>query len=430
MQILFLKYIIEDIILLDLEMPLHYELRITDNHFEIKHEGILYQENLFHSDNIEINDADIYFLDQLHNYLSKNQFKLNEIDLTDKDTSLLKLIYFFSNERYFKYPLKKDKHDRIAPESIDKRYNKYLDVPITDILIRLFLKKFNVSSKSFRVNFTCDFDILHFWEYLGFIEASKKVVRNILKLNFRIIKKEIPSILFEKTKLKYNYFLNSKMFPSDLLNKNILVTNIGFIHLLQSNPKFDAKNNFNTKAFKCFHEELKSKNVILGLHPSYGSSTNKEILEKQMSIFETIFGYRTALTRFHYLKCNFPEDLSLMEEIGVKVDYSFGFVGSLIFRGGITKSFKMWNCKTQKAFDLKLIPLILMDGTFTDYLNSDLEESTLLAVQKIKKVEKYGFQLTLLWHNRSMYQYGLENNILPNLFKNIVEEIKSIDFIQ
>lgn len=426
---LFINYLLQDVIVLDLGIRPSFNIEIGIEEFHIGHSDFIYKEKIFDSSQPEIYPGDILFLDKV--YETAMKYKTLDFDKLENNLasitsrSLLKLIYFFTNEQYFSYPLIKDKYGRCSSESIRKEIYKYLDIPISDILIRIFLNQFQIKPERFLINYTCDYDILHYWEHLGLISTFKRMLKSIFMLRLKQFFKEVPSILWEKNNVRYNYFLNDAMFSFKEMSFDIKIRNIAFFHLHQSNIKYDPNNNFSTKALRNFIQILEDKQVIFGLHPSYGSSSDKASLEQQQLKFKSVFGRKSMVSRFHYLKYSFPEDLSCLEQIGVSEDFSFGFANDLIFRGGITKTFRMWDNLMNKPYSVKLTPLVLMDGSFSDYLKSDLKRSTAVCVEKINKVFFNGFQLTLLWHNRSMYQYGIENNIHPDLFKNVIDHIHS-----
>ena len=116
-----------------------------------------------------------------------------------------------------------------------------------------------------------------------------------------------------------------------------------------------------------------------------------------------------------------------LETNGVEKDFSFGFADSLLFRGGISSRFKMWNIEQKRAYNTWLSPLTIMDGTLQDYYSESLEKSLNMCLKKLELCYKFGDEITLLWHNRSMYKYGFEENILPELFTMLVVEIKRLN---
>jgi len=99
----------------------------------------------------------------------------------------------------------------------------------------------------------------------------------------------------------------------------------------------------------------------------------------------------------------------------------------MLFKGGISSPFRPWSFKLQKPVDIKEIPLNIMDGTLSDYLNLDYLSALEQGKKKIFLSSKFGRSLSLLWHNRSTYQYGIDNNYHPRLIRELIDYLKQLD---
>jgi len=217
--------------------------------------------------------------------------------------------------------------------------------------------------------------------------------------------------------------LNTDMFLFDNQYSNIKIRNYAFFLVDQGDKLFDPKNNFKEKSTIVFLKTLIEKGVEIGIHPNYNSQYDGT-LKNQLIKFKTVFNKQASSSRNHYLRGEWPSFLLNLEKNGIEDDFSFGFADTLLFRGGISSRFKRWNFLDKRPYNIWLHPLTIMDGTLQDYSSDSLHESFQKCMKKLELCYKFGDEITLLWHNRSMYRYGFENNILLRLFNMVLEGLK------
>ena len=68
-----------------------------------------------------------------------------------------------------------------------------------------------------------------------------------------------------------------------------------------------------------------------------------------------------------------------------------------------------------------------MDGTLNDYMNLNYKQALKLSKKHILYSLALGNICDLLWHNRSLYKYGIEKNYHPQLINEIKSYIIEID---
>ena len=396
----------------------------------------LFEEQKFDFFHPELEENDLEYLNIITKTINKNNkedinFLREEIyQLESKKINWLKLVAFFVNEAYLNKEIVYDKHQRVTSQEINTAYITYLEYPVVDILAKLFCKNANLEiEKKFQLNFTCDFDILNNWEYIGFIGFAKRMFRNMLNLQFITLFKELISWRLADKSTNWNFYLNDRMFFYPLQGKfrSFETRNIAFMLVQKDNSQYDVDNNFTTTAFNNFYTKLQTNNVETGIHPNYDTTKSRDTLINQIKKFKEIFGFHPKLSRFHYLKCNFPNDLSLLEDNNISEDYSYDFANSLLFRGGRSFSLKLWNSKINRPQEVVSVPLSIMDTTLNDYLYLNYTEALKLCKLKILLSMAFGSTLTLLWHNHNMYKNHRPYNYHPKLFKKLVAFMVSID---
>ncbi|GAB4283575.1 MAG: hypothetical protein Kow0068_08480 [Marinilabiliales bacterium] len=392
-------------------------LSIDENTIKVYFNDLSYQEKLVSLSQWFDNIDNRRIMDEMHRLASEGK----KITLPEK-FPYIQLILFFLTEKYLKSPLQKDKYDRITSKSVDEKFVKYLEIPITDILINLFLKKLNVNNENkIRIILTSDFDFINLWDKLGFLRSIKRLINWLLSFQFKLFKQELISYMQDNKKLKYNYILPLGLFDFD--NKNVDARKIAFWLMNFRNQNIDFRNNFNSSSFHQFLDVLNKQHVELGLHPSFGSSDNKELINQDIIKFQQVFKQEPKISRYHYLSYNYPEDLTILEEFGIKEDYSYCFPDSLHFRGGRTFPVKPWSEKLNRPVNVLSYPITIMDVVFKYYLNQGFEEAKKSALEKLKITLNFGSHCVLLFHNNYQYKYYEKNNYLPELYAEIKKYI-------
>ena len=427
-----IKYLINDVISFGLDIK-DIDCSIKLDLIEIKHGSNTYQEKEFSFYNPILSKEDIIILEFIYKQIleAENNYdklvKAVNIE-SQKKVNYIKIINFFICENYLKNDFDLDKHGRVSYNAVKKKFRNYLEIPIVDILIDSFLKNLKVhKKKKNKVFLTCDYDILDLWSEIGKIGFIKRQIKNFKKLHFKRSYNEIQSISKLNKNIEFNYLLNDEMFLFQK-TKSIEIENIAF-WLIQKDHPLDSKNNFDSENIKTFIKNLSKKNVTFGLHPNYISSSNSSVFKNQIIKFKNLFKQVPLKIRFHYLKCEFPNTFDQLEKTVVKEDFTYAFPDAIAFRGGRSKPIKLWNKNKERPYDIISWPLTIMDGTLNDYMNLNYKQALKLSKKHILYSLALGNICDLLWHNRSLYKYGIENNYHPKLIKDIKSFILEIDNI-
>lgn len=157
---------------------------------------------------------------------------------------------------------------------------------------------------------------------------------------------------------------------------------------------------------------LKLKNFAdIGIHPSYYS--NREKIKSEKKLLEKICHKKITQSRQHFLKISFPTTYQNIIHAGITDDYSLGYTDRIGFRTGICVPYRFYDLSQEKITDLKIHPLIFMDGAL---LKQNLSEEEFLReidliTESVKQVKG---EMVALWHNSSMPN----NSALYKLFIN------------
>jgi len=145
-------------------------------------------------------------------------------------------------------------------------------------------------------------------------------------------------------------------------------------------------------------EALRRQGTEVGVHPSYGTFQNRSLLQQEVETLRLALGQRLVGGRQHYLRWR-PETWVDWESCGLAYDSTVGFADQPGFRAGTAVPYRPWLLEENRQANLLEIPLIVMDGTLSDYMHLSQTESLSVVEELIKRTEAVGGVFTLLWHN-------------------------------
>lgn len=169
--------------------------------------------------------------------------------------------------------------------------------------------------------------------------------------------------------------------------------------------------------------EIHKRGHEIGLHPSYATYQNPEAIRQQADrlrslcteegIHQNEFG-----GRMHYLRWEQPTTLQAWEDAGLTYDSSLSYADRPGFRCGTCYEYQGFNPATQKALNLRIRPLIVMECSVIDShsMGTSYMYDALNQFAALKTVcRKVQGCFTLLWHNSSF-----TNLINFETYKNII----------
>ncbi len=165
----------------------------------------------------------------------------------------------------------------------------------------------------------------------------------------------------------------------------------------------------------------KRKGVKIGLHASFASGINPEIIADEKKRLEHHAKITVCCNRHHYLNTREPFDMIALLHAGITNDFSMGYADMAGFRLGTCRPVQWINLLTGEVTALTLHSLEIMDVTLSDkrYMYMSAHDALQYCTQLIDKVENFGGELVLLWHNTSVEKNP--NNYHRNLYQDIVK---------
>jgi hypothetical protein len=331
---------------------------------------------------------------------------------------------FFLLSRYEEFlPFKPDAHGRFEADQSLAFRNGFLEDPIIDQWIELF--KVSLKRKypelSFPVQkfrFVSTFDIDNPWAYLhksllrtsgGLLRALLKTRANDLSIRLKVLQGKMPDPF------------NTYQYIRDV-ERNYEFSSLFFL-LSGDYGRYDTNFALKTWYFKELVLDLNFDRTI-GIHPSYKSDANFELLESEYNRFSKILGHKPLISRQHFLLLRFPETYHRLIKLGIREDYTMGYATFPGFRAGTSRPFHFYDLINEYETELVIYPFAIMDVTLRQYLSLSPDA----ALERIKliagKVKKVNGTFTSLWHNESLSETGVWMG-WRKVFEGMVEEVRS-----
>lgn len=328
---------------------------------------------------------------------------------------------FYLISRYEEYlPHIKDQHERfIASESLAFQHH-FLDKPLVNIWINLIAKKieayyeeFKFPKREFKYISTIDIDNAYAYKNKGFNRIAGGLLKALIKehnfierLKVLFGKKPDPYDTFDyqfQIHKKYNispiyFFL---LGDYDVNDKNIPVKNKSFQSLIKSVADY----------------------YKVGIHPSYASNKNVEILEKEIKRLQSITHRNITKSRQHFLKLNFPHTYRNLIDNDIQTDFTMGYAEKSGFRASICSPYFFYDLDTEVETKLQVYPFTIMEATYQYYENYSIDKIIEKITELIHKVKEVNGTFVSVWHNESLSDEGIWKG-WKSIYELMLEEVK------
>jgi len=197
-----------------------------------------------------------------------------------------------------------------------------------------------------------------------------------------------------------------------------------YFFLVGEHSKFDGNLPADSSLMQKTVRNIALQNEI-GVHPSYNSNSNDEIIRKEINSLQTLSGKTIFRSRQHFLRMNLPETYQSLIKCGIKEDYTMGFAEVPGFRAGTCTPFPFYDLSTESETELMVYPLVVMDATFLNYLLLSPDKALELTFKLIDEVKKVKGTFISLWHNSLLSDIKKNKgwqNIYPQVLKKASKE--------
>jgi hypothetical protein len=142
-----------------------------------------------------------------------------------------------------------------------------------------------------------------------------------------------------------------------------------------------------------------------GLHPSWKSGDHPELLAAEQETMEDITGAPVTRSRNHYIRIRIPETYRLLEEAGIRDDYSMGYATANGFRASVAAPYTWYDLERERVTNLRVHPFCFMDANaiFEENLSPSRAFEQLKALHD--RVKSCGGTMYTVFHNNFLGSY-------------------------
>lgn len=308
---------------------------------------------------------------------------------------------FYLLSRYEEYlPFTPDKYDRYpATESILFQ-QQLLERPIIDEWLQLLGQKlgsYGIEPRQRQFSFlpTYDIDIAWSYRHKGWKRTLGGYLRDVAAHNFAAVK-ERTSVLLRHLEDPYDSFDDM-----DKLHTSAGLKPIYFILAAQENGPYDKHILPSRPPMKQLIGRLAAC-YETGMHPSYHTSENPEMLREEHAIMERCCGKKIDQSRQHYIRCALPDAYRNLIATGIRKEYSMGYATHLGFRAGTSQPFSWYDLRAEQQTGLQVFPFCFMDTSARFELGLSAAQSFEKLHQLQSTLQHTGGLLITVFHNFSL----------------------------
>ena len=315
---------------------------------------------------------------------------------------------FYLLSRYEEYvPHQKDMYGRYAHENSLAFKEGFLNIPLVNSWMedfkRVLKEKFstlNVSHSMFNFLATYDIDEAFAFKNKGMVKTAGGLVRSVVNGQWSMVNDRLNVLRAKKEDPYEAYEWMDKLHAKNNLQP------IYFFHVAIKKGKYD-KNILPTHP--AMHQLIKqhAEKYPIGIHPSWASGDEEELLTKEIKTLESISGKKITFSRQHYIRFTLPHTFRRLIAEGITDDYSMGYGSINGFRASVASPFYWYDLKKEQQTDLLLHPFCFMEAnSFFEqkYLPQRAYEEMMYYYNTVKKVN--GTMITI-WHNNFLGSHKL-----------------------
>ncbi|MEO9571327.1 MAG: polysaccharide deacetylase family protein [Polaribacter sp.] len=312
---------------------------------------------------------------------------------------------FYLISRYEEYlPHVKDKHGRYtAEQSLAFKY-RFLEKPVVDIwaykLLDALKEKFpnyKYNKREYKFISTVDIDNAYAYKYKSLVRGIGGFFNDLF--HFRLV--NVWNRFAVTFNIKKDPFDTFQQILDIRKGKNIRTI---FFFLIGDYTTFDTNVSASKNKYRLLIKEMVDY-ARVGLHPSYFTMNNTELLKKEKIRLEQIINMPIQRSRQHYLRFSLPETYQNLIDLEILEDHSMGYASNVGFRASTCTPFYFYDLDFEIQTPLKIFPFALMDTTLNNYMKLTPRQS-LGRIRDLKnEVKAVNGTFITLFHNESLSNY-------------------------
>ncbi len=307
---------------------------------------------------------------------------------------------FFLLSRYEEYlPHEKDEYGRFSHHESIAFKNQFLKVPLIDLWMQKFWEilrsEFLSQEKeefSFQFTPTYDIDIAYRFLHHKWYRNAGGFLKDLLAMDGSNFSSRAKTLFFSASDPADVYAW------LDALHQRYNLHPVYFFLLAERRKGFDKNLSPSSSGMKLLIRETAGKYAI-GIHPSWQSGEDENILRKEISTLRTISQEDISLSRQHYIRMNLPETYRSLLKNGIRQDFSMGYGSINGFRASTSKPFYWYDLIAEKQTHLRIRPFCYMEAN-SIFEQKDSPQAAAVELQGFYDVIKaVNGELITIFHN-------------------------------
>ncbi len=330
---------------------------------------------------------------------------------------------FFMLSRWEENIGPKDKHGRFPfHASIAAQYdffqrpivNEYIDLLMA--LINLLEPSLQRKPRSFKIIPTHDIDHIYKWGTISNIR--KKLAHNfITKGSFKLGFQNLVNLFQVKINKATDPYFQFE-YLMGLSEKYGLQSH--FYFLTGNRHKVDADFKINDPRLSPIFESIQKRGHRIGYHPSYLTTEDQDLWEKEKLLLDKTSGITTLVGRQHYLRFDVPQTWAIWDNNNMKMDSTLGYSENIGFRCGICYPYPVFDIEQGKQLDLIESPLLFMEVAAIEHMQLTPKQANEQVFNLMQTVKKHQGNFVFLWHNNTLF--NPEDEKFRFIYENIISD--------
>jgi hypothetical protein len=314
----------------------------------------------------------------------------------------------------------KDNHQRFPVTSSHSFINNYLQRPVvneyTEFLWNLLVNAgYKGQRKEFQYKLYITHDVDFIIKWRTFFHFAKSFAGDL-------IRRRSLRLAFSNTKWYAKFLSNNKKDPydcfSELMDLSEEIENKSYFFFIPGGKtKYEKHYKINSTRFKKLTEEIAERNHFCGIHPSYNTFIDNELLKQEKANLEEITGKEILFGRQHYLRFSVPKTWQYWEKSGLQWDSTLYYTYNFGFRTGTCIPYSVFDVEKREKLKLKEKTMCLMDvSLFSTGLNEEIEKAVFMQIDRVRKCHG---EYVILWHNSNFNTHEWKH--LKEFYKRILK---------
>jgi hypothetical protein len=313
-------------------------------------------------------------------------------------------VFYFISRYEEQVSFVKDEHGRFEIRNSLLYIVSHFRAPLIDQWIAEFKKELvklkpdlKFPERKFRYLSTIDVDNVYAYKTKPFGRMAGANLKDFMSMNFANISHRFQTRYMNKPDPFDAYKLHIEQ------SEKTKVPLIYFF-LCRNNTAYDRTINPLHPMLTQLLNSIRKRGAVVGLHPSYFTSEDPGLYEKEIRILKDHLNENVQYSRQHFLRMNIKTTPKQLVALGIKYDFTMGYSSEAGYRAGTTLPFYYYDFETEKPLPLLAVPFVLMDGSYYQYKKMSAAEAEKDILELAEEARKVNGLFVTVFHDRTFWE--------------------------